>query len=85
MVKMAMLTYRGGYVPKNPDMPVRFFSGKDDPCALSKGKLADAMRLLKETGYSDVRCKLYANMRHDILHEKDKMRVYRDILHFIKS
>ena len=85
MVKMAMLTYKGGYVPKNPGMPIRFFSGKDDPCALSKGKLADAMRLLKEIGYNDVRCKLYAKMRHDILHEKDKMRVYRDILHFIKS
>ena len=85
MLKMAMLTYEGGYVPENPDMPVRFFSGADDPCASSMGKFANAMGLLKDIGYRNVKGKLYHGMRHDILHEKNKMRVYNDILDFIES
>ena len=85
MLKMAMLAYTGDYIPQNPDMPVRFFSGEDDPCALSRQKFVEAMRLMKSIGYSDVRCLLYKEMRHDILHEKNKMRVYRDILRFLES
>ena len=85
MLKMAMLAYTGDYTPQNPDMPVRFFSGEDDPCALSRQKFVETMRLMKSIGYSDVRCLLYKGMRHDILHEKNKMRVYRDILRFLES
>ena len=85
MIKMAALTYSKGYTPKNPGMPIRFFSGESDPCALSKKKLAGALHLLRKLGYKDVRCKLYKGMRHDILHEKEKVRVYRDILKFIES
>lgn len=85
MIKMAMLTYSGDYVPQNPDMPIRFFSGEDDPCALSKGKYVEALRTLSIIGYKDVRCKLYPGMRHDILHERFKVLVYDDILKFIEK
>lgn len=85
MLKMAMLAYTGGYTPQNPSMPIRFFSGEDDPCALSRQKFAEAMRLMKNIGYTDVRCLLYKGMRHDILHEKNKLRVYSDILRFIET
>ena len=37
----------------------------------------------EKIGYRDVRGQLYDNMRHDILHERDKERVFRDILRFI--
>ena len=85
MLKMAMLTYSGGYIPKNPDMPIRFFSGEDDPCALSKKKLVEAMRYLQQLGYRDVHGKLYPGMRHDILHERFKILVFKDILGFIQE
>ena len=85
MLRMAMLAYTGGYTPQNPDMPVRFFSVEDDPCTLSRRKFVEAMRLMKNIGYTDVRCRLYKGMRHDILHEKEKLRVYNDILRFIES
>lgn len=84
MLKMAMLAYTGNYTPHNPDMQVCFFSGADDPCALSRQKLIEAMQLMKKIGYADVRCLLYKGMRHDILHEKNKLRVYNDIFHFIE-
>lgn len=85
MLRMAMLAYTGGYTPQNPDMPVSFFSVEDDPCTLSRRKFVEAMRLMKNIGYTDVRCRLYKGMRHDILHEKEKLRVYNDILRFIES
>ena len=85
MIKMAILTYSEGYTPNNPGMPIRFFSGADDPCALSKQKLAEAVGMLKKAGYTDVRCKLYQGMRHDILHERHKIKVYNDILRLINS
>jgi alpha-beta hydrolase superfamily lysophospholipase len=68
-----------------PDMPIRFFSGADDPCAISKEKLGEAMAVLKKAGYRDVKCRRYAGMRHDILHEREKHLVYRDILEFIEA
>ena len=83
MLKMAMMAYKGGYKAKNPDLPISFYSGKDDPCALSRKKLTEAMHLLRKAGYRDVRGKMYNNMRHDILHEKQKFRVYYDLLEFI--
>lgn len=85
MLKMAMLAYTGEYIPNNPDMPIKFFSGADDPCALSRQKLIEAMRLLKKIGYKNVHCTLYKGMRHDILHERNKNRVYSDILRFIEE
>ena len=85
MLKMAMLAYTGEYTPNNPDMPIKFFSGADDPCALSRQKLIEAMRLLKKIGYKNVHCTLYKGMRHDILHERNKNRVYSDILRFIEE
>ena len=52
---------------------------------MSRRKFVEAMRLMKNIGYTDVRCRLYKGMRHDILHEKEKLRVYNDILRFIES
>ena len=85
MLKLSMLTYSGDYVPHHPDMPIRFFSGKDDPCALSIRKFVEAMRFLSILGYTDVRCRFYPGMRHDILHERYKYYVYNDILKFIEK
>ncbi len=82
--KMPIYAYKGGFTPQNPDMPIRFYSGEDDPCALSRKKFVGSIRHLKKTGYTDVRGKLYKGMRHDILHERNKTRVYADILGFLK-
>ena len=83
MLKMGWLAYKDDYIPDNPDMPIKFFSGKDDPCYVSEKKMTGSIMLLKKIGYSDVRGQLYDNMRHDILHEREKERVFRNILRFI--
>ena len=40
---------------------------------------------MKEAGYTDVRSILYPGMRHEILNETGKERVWSDILEFIGS
>ena len=42
------------------------------------------MKLIKKQGYKNVSGKMYKGMRHEILNEIDKERVYKDILDFIK-
>ena len=85
LLKLTKETYsKTGYAMNNPDLKIKFFSGKDDPCAVSYKAFRNAMLLLKHQGYKNVSGKMYKGMRHEILNEIDKERVYRDILDFIK-
>ena len=85
LVKLTMLTYTdGGYVMKNPALPIRFFSGAEDPCAVNEKAFAEAMELLRKQGYTDVDGIMYPRLRHEILNEDEKDMVYEDILNFIK-
>ena len=86
LVRLTMLTYKdGGYAMKNPALPIRFFSGEDDPCAVSEKAFNKAVALIKKQGYKDVEGKLYKGLRHEILNEREKEKVYDDILAFIES
>lgn len=85
LVKLTMLTYTdGGYVMNKPNLPIRFFSGAEDPCAVNEKAFNNAMELLKKQGYKDVDGIMYPNLRHEILNEDAKDMVYEDILNFIK-
>lgn len=63
----------------NLDLPVRFISGKDDPCMLSEEKFFDAIKSLENVGYRNITHKLYIGMRHEVLNETDKIQVWNDI------
>jgi len=84
LIRATLLTYKsGGSRLRNPGLPIRFFSGGEDPCAISRRKLGDAIRLLRGQGYTDVRGKIYPGMRHEILREREKETVWNDILTFL--
>lgn len=73
------------YSPKhwrlsNPDLPVHFFSGAADPCRISDAAFARAVELMRNAGYRHVTSRLYPGMRHEILNETDKARVWREIM-----
>jgi len=86
LIEMMILTYtEGGFTPRNKELPIRFFSGADDPCAISKQKLGDAIRLLRKQGYKNTKGKRYPGMRHEILRERDKETVWKDILAFLQT
>ncbi len=68
-----------GWKVNNPHLPVRFVSGKDDPCMLSEKKFFRAMQLLEKAGYESISHRLFDGMRHDILNEKNNSNVWKDI------
>lgn len=75
---------RDAYSPKQwtmaqPQLPVLFVSGADDPCLISPAKFDQAVSLMRQVGYEHVTSKLYAGMRHEILNEQGKEQVWRDI------
>ncbi|MBR3104024.1 MAG: alpha/beta hydrolase, partial [Lachnospiraceae bacterium] len=74
-----------GYALKNPSLPIRFYSGADDPCAVSEEAFNAAIDHLKQYGYTDVSGKLYENMRHEILNEPEHTIVFEELLDFIDS
>ena len=86
LVRLAMLTYTdGGYAMNKPELPIRFYSGAEDPCAVSREKLGEAIKLLRKQGYKNTKGKMYPGMRHEILREREKEKVWADILAFLQS
>ena len=86
LVKLTILTYtEKGCAMKNPSLPIRFYSGADDPCGIDEKAFNSAMDLLKKQGYTNVSGKRYENMRHEILNEPEHQRVFEEILEFIGS
>lgn len=78
------------YSPKgwrlaNPDLPVMFVSGADDPCRISDLAFAKAVDCMRRVGYRRVASKLYPNMRHEILNETQKKQVWDDLASGLKS
>lgn len=78
--------YRTKFLQKiRKDLPILIVSGKDDPVgAFGKGPTS-LKKLYTKLGLNNVELKLYENMRHEILNEKEKDVVYNDILNFIKK
>lgn len=74
-----------GWHPDNPDMPVLFISGEEDPCLASQDKFDKAVRKMRQAGYTDVEARTYPSMRHEILNEKGKETVWNDILEFCNA
>ena len=66
-------------------MPVLFVAGAEDPCIGNVRKFAKAVQAMRQAGYLDVKGKLYPGMRHEILNEKGKDQVYRDIAVYMKK
>ena len=67
-----------------PELPIRFFSGAEDPCRDSDQKFQQAAELLRSVGYQNVTARLFPAMRHEILNEPQKELVYQDILKTIQ-
>ena len=60
--------------------PVLFISGENDPVGdMGKG-VKKAYRAFKDAGLSDVEMKLYKDLRHEILNEREHEEVYGDVL-----
>lgn len=68
-----------GWAMDNPELPILFVSGGDDVCRISDRKLEDAARHLRDRGYDLPEVRIWPGMRHEILNERDKDKVFRDL------
>lgn len=78
---------KGAFVKKdweiqNASLPIFVIAGKNDPVIQNENKFNKLINFLEKLGYKNIKSKLYDNMRHEILNEKDNISVYQDILHF---
>ncbi len=73
------------YKVSNPDLPIHFIAGGDDPVIVNEVKWAQAIAFLKKAGYTQVSGKLYEGKRHEILNEIGREEVYDDLLNFIEG
>ena len=64
----------------DPDKPILLISGAEDPVGDYGKGVRKAAKAFKDAGVKDVRMKLYEGDRHEILNEKDRRVVYRNIL-----
>ena len=74
-----------GWSMKNKDLPIFFIAGSDDPIIVSKDKWLESQNFLKILGYTNVKGKLYPNLRHELLNEKNNQEIYNDIIKFIEK
>ena len=67
------------------DMSILLIAGEGDPVGnMSKGPLKLA-KLYKSLGIKDVQTIIYPNMRHEVLNEIDKQKVFEDVLAFFQK
>lgn len=86
LMAMMQATYKSdSWNISNPEMPVIFLSGSDDPCMISEQKFHRSAYQMLKAGYQNVTSILYPHMRHEVLNEIDKMTVWKDILGFIEE
>ncbi|MGE4342334.1 MAG: alpha/beta fold hydrolase [Bacilli bacterium] len=66
-------------------LPILIIAGQDDPVG-KKGKGVEKLyKMYSSLAFTDVLYKIYPNMRHEILNEKEKMSVFNDVLEFMKK
>ena len=72
-----------GWKVSNKDMPILFLSGEDDPCMRGKKGFQKSVESMRKAGYKNIRYVTYPGMRHEVLHEKGKEKVWNEILEVI--
>ncbi len=74
-----------GWNCKNPGLPVLFISGGDDPCMGNVRKFKKTLDHLRMQGYFNVRGRVYPGLRHELLNEYEKEKIYRNCYCFIRE
>ena len=75
----------GEYKNVNKDLKFLLLSGRDDPCAGGDKGRGNSRKVLEDAGFKNISVITYDGMRHEILNEADKKRVYRDVLEFLNK
>ena len=74
-----------GFQVRNPQLPILLIAGREDPIIRSPKHFDRLEAFLRDLGYRNVRSILYPGMRHELLNEKDRRRVWQDLLDFLEE
>ena len=64
------------------DLPFLLIAGQDDPCTGGEKGRKASYDVLKKAGFENIEVITLEHMRHEILQENEKEKVYNDILNF---
>ncbi len=67
------------------DLPLLYIAGTEDPVGECGEGVSQAADLAHGAGVTDVRCRLYAGMRHEILNERGRQVVFDDIVSWLEG
>jgi len=73
------------YRTQNPNLPIYFMAGGEDPVIVSVEAWRAAQEFLRRVGYTDVRSALYEGYRHELLNEDDPTPYLEGMLAFIEG
>lgn len=74
---------RSNILKVDKNKPVLFLSGDKDAVGGFGKNIFKLYSLFKDSGIENVSIKMYENLRHDILHEKNKEMIFEDIYNWI--
>lgn len=81
---MKMTYHRTKWRTEKPDMPVLFIGGADDPYIGGPAPFHQAIRSMRNLGYSNVKGKLYPGLRHEILNEVNREMIFNDLVKYLQ-
>ncbi len=67
------------------DMPLLVISGEFDPVGSYGKDICTYVNMLQKNGFSDVKCTIYSECRHELLNELNNQEIMQDILTWINS
>lgn len=67
------------------ELPILLISGDADPCTGGEKGRANSLSVLNKAGYEKIDVITLEHMRHEILNETEKEKVYKDILDFLEK
>ena len=70
---------------RHADLPILLIAGADDPVIQSPAAFEQAAEFLRQRGYGDIRTRLYPGLRHELLNERENVRIYADVLAWLEE
>lgn len=70
---------------KNPNLEILSVAGAEDPVTGGEKGIADTVKTLHEIGYNNIKSIIYPKMKHEVLNEIGKEKVYSDITTFFNA
>ncbi|PAF54504.1 hypothetical protein BKH42_00925 [Helicobacter sp. 13S00482-2] len=71
------------HMPKKRYLPILFLSGEEDICGDYGEGVKKSYQHIKSQGYEDVELRLYANSRHEVFNEPNRLEVLDDMLSWL--